>query len=164
MKNMNLFRVLMDRGRTFFVMMTFFLMCGLSLNAQSTTAIGPSTVQLAYGEGLINETNVQNYIAKHIQYVTGMQSLFTPGTAKYDICQDAINYLNSRATFFTANTEDNGAIQTTFTHEKVVKANHNILDNYNVSEISQFQNDLGNAGLNPLRQTKLQYILDANAY
>ncbi len=164
MKNMNMFDFCWSRLLIICFSFMTFMFTSVDSTAQNLTGAVP--VLMSWNDGNVDETNVVSYLDRHIQYVQALQALQSPGTAKFDICTDAISYLNSRIAFFNANPDTDGEIYETFTHEYVLKAHPSILGNYSALELAELQTELssGALGANLMRQIKVEYILDANAY
>ena len=103
-----------------------------------------------------------------------IRDTFAPATAKYDLVQDAIDYLTILDTNISANPNylntlnDSNSTETDPLNATPLRRIHpSILANYTASQLASFQVDLGaEQSINPNspRADKLQWKLDANAY
>jgi len=102
-----------------------------------------------------------------------LRDSFAPGSAKYDIVQDAIDYLEVLATNSSTNPNyisDLAAStgQHPFTADKIRKTHSSILADYTAAQLAEMQVSLTEytTGVNPNPQAaqKVQWVLDANAY
>ena len=103
-----------------------------------------------------------------------LRNSFAPGTAKYDIVQDAIDYLVILNNNLSTNPnyleelidlEDADPLQ----HDLIRRTHTSVLYNYSDAKLAEFeamQDGFENGTVNPDAETeqKLQWILDANAY
>jgi len=131
---------------------------------------------LALGILLFSNTNAnaQNGpFASKIATMTELRDAFAPSSAKYDIVQEAIDYLvvlesnhvaNPNYLLNLADTTGKEALEA----DKIRKTHKTILAEYSSAELANFtqlQNEY-TTGTSPDPQAaqKLQWILDANAY
>jgi len=117
--------------------------------------------------------NAQATIANHQAAITQMvadltvkQSTLTPSSAKYDIVQDAITFLNGANAGLTANPQF-WTDQKIFDHDSILKTHDTFMYNYSTAELATFNSMFAAesaSGVNTALIKKLQWVLDANAY
>jgi len=119
------------------------------------------------------DASAQNAFADRITGMEQLRDTFAPGSAKYDITQEAVNYLvvlqNQAGTNPNWMNAYADSPNNPLTAAKLRKTHPSILANYSAAELSNFTQVLGESSVNgvnpnpPLAQ-KVQWILDANAY
>jgi len=115
--------------------------------------------------------NAQNGpFAERIASMTELRDSFAPGTAKYDIVQDAIDYMIILDTNSSANPNYLNDLQdqtgnNPFSANVIRKTHSTILAEYSAAQLQQFETVLGETGASqdPSSQ-KIQWIIEANAY
>jgi len=119
--------------------------------------------------GNVNASAQNSPFAERIIAMEEIRDSFAPGTAKYDIVQDAIDYLEILQNLASANPNwlddyRDSVPQNPFTVDKLRKAHPSILANYTVVQLADFAQISADASTNPQLAKKTQWILDANAY
>ena len=116
------------------------------------------------------DANAQNSpFADRIVAFEDLRDSFVPATAKYDIVQDAIDYLVVLETNSNANPNYLNDLQdqssTGLFEANVIRKTHpTILANYTAAQLAEFTDVLGEVGTTAAQSQKIQWILDANAY
>ena len=108
-----------------------------------------------------------------ITKMTDLRDTFDPSSAKYDIVQEAVDYLEVLEQQYIANPNwasdlANSQNSNPLNVDKIRKTHATILAVYSPAQLAEFQQVLGEytTGVNPNPQAaiKTQWILDANAY
>lgn len=119
--------------------------------------------------GNVNASAQNSPFAERIIAMEEIRDAFAPSSAKYDIVQDAIDYLEILQNQASANPNwleayADAAQQNPFTADKLRKAHPSILANYTVTQLADFAQISADASTQPKLAKKTQWILDANAY
>ena len=147
MKKVNSFRPMVGRWLFALLFVLGFMFTGtVEINAQST-----ETIQVRKA------------------HFTTIQTNYAPGSAKWDLVQGAINYLNWIENNTAANPNFLDGQAPIAQSDQIRKAHPTILKNYTAAQINGFQaeyNQLVDGGTNTsdAQLVKLQWILEANAY
>jgi hypothetical protein len=112
----------------------------------------------------------QSPLANEIQTMENLRNTFIPGTAKYDLTQAAVQYLQALSTNLVANpnyfadVNDQFDGGTPFNSDIIRRVSPRILANYTDAELADFAGTLGNGEASVPVEQEIQWILDANAY
>ena len=147
MKKVNSFRPSVGRWLFAFLFVLGFMFTGsVDINAQSA-----ATIQVRKA------------------HFTTIQTNYAPGSAKWDMVQGAINYLNWIENNTASNPNFMDGQAPIVQSDQIRKAHPTILADYSAAQINTFQAEYnqmvdGGTSTSNAQLTKLQWILEANAY
>ena len=123
--------------------------------------------------GNVNANAQNSPIVERIANFEELRDSFAPSNAKYDIVQDAIDYLNVLEQGFASNPnylndQQDLTGQNPLKADKLRKTHSTILAEYTAAELASFvtlsEEYTSGSNQNPQAAQKMQWILDANAY
>ncbi len=104
---------------------------------------------------------------KRIYLMEELRDSFAPSSAKYDIVQDAVEYLQVLEQQYNANPNAlYSNDQDPFTADKIKKTHSSILAEYSATELAEFQSISVEFATvqNPIYSKRVQWVIEANAY
>lgn len=111
-----------------------------------------------------------NHLDVRITHFANIQSSFAPGSAKYDLVQNAIDYLGWIKTNVQTNPHFLDGMAPIMQSNQIRKSHPTILANYTPAQLAAYQADYnqmvgeGQVATSSVHMQKLQWILEANAY